>query len=271
MSAGEPQAVTKLVEVSTGAKLYTERWQIVGAAQPAQTIVCIHGLGSSSAVFYPVVKPLLSYFPDVHILAYDRAGSGLSPLPDYGGVPLSVSHMLADLDALLTVEAPTGPLVMVAHSAGTILTTRWLLKASPAVRRVTRVIFLGGPPDAPIPPEISEIRLRMAGALETAGTPSVTDSTLPLVLGRTTMASRPLAVAAVRAITLAQDGVSFGAAIRALDRDIGAGGTKIDWEALQTKFRVLAICGDEDLLVKPSDIARYLDKSPVRTLVGVGQ
>ncbi|EIW57146.1 uncharacterized protein TRAVEDRAFT_48197 [Trametes versicolor FP-101664 SS1] len=127
MSAGEPQAVTKLLEVSTGAKLYTECWQIAGAAQPTQTIVCIHGLGSSSAVFYPVVKPLLSSFPDAHILAYDRAGSGLSPLPDYGNVPLSLSHMLVDLDALVSVEAPTGPLVIVAHSAGIIVTTRWLL------------------------------------------------------------------------------------------------------------------------------------------------
>ncbi len=79
--------------------------------------------------------------------------------------------MLADLDALLAVETPTGPLVIAAHSAGTILATRWLLKASPAVQRVTRVIFIGGPPESPVPPKQSEMRLQMAGILETPGTP----------------------------------------------------------------------------------------------------
>lgn len=271
MSDVEPQAVTKFIQLPTGSKLYTERWHLASADQPSQTLICIHGLGASSGIFHPSFKPLLSLLPSAHILAYDRAGSGLSPLPDYGDTPLSLSHMLAELDALVASEVPTGPIVLVAHSAGTVLAARWLLTLSPALERVTHVIFLGGPIDVPAPPEQSEMRLRMAIILETAGPTATTDGALPLLLGKTSMSQRPLAVALLRAITISQDGAAFAAAVRAFDRDISSEGKTIDWEAIQKRFKVLAICGDEDVLVSASDVARYLDRSPVRTLSGVGQ
>ncbi|KAI9061204.1 alpha/beta-hydrolase [Trametes sanguinea] len=205
--ATTPQGTSRFITFSTRSTLYTERWH-VGAESPTLTVVCIHGLGGSSHIFYPTIQPLLSLLPHAHVLAYDRAGSALSPLPDHGGTPMSAAHMLADLDALLAIEAPTGPLVVVAHSAGTMLAARWLLTASPAVKRVTHVIFIGGPIAVPAPVEESEMRKRLAEVVESSGPCAILDSMLlPLLLGKTSIASRPLAVALVRTIGMHQDGV----------------------------------------------------------------
>ncbi|KAI0671320.1 hypothetical protein C8Q78DRAFT_1028292 [Trametes maxima] len=73
----------------------------------------------SSSLCYP-------YFL-VPMSSDDHAGSGLSPPTEYG---VSLSYMLADLDALLAAEVPTGQTVFIAHSAGTILAFWWLLTGS---------------------------------------------------------------------------------------------------------------------------------------------
>ncbi|KAI0649545.1 Alpha/Beta hydrolase protein, partial [Trametes meyenii] len=125
MSTLELQVFPKFVELSTGSRLYTERWQI-GAVNPTRTLVFLHGLGASSGLFFPTIKPLLSLLPDTHVITYDHAGAGLSPPVD-PSVSLSVSHMLADLEGLLAAEVSNGQIVLIAHSAGTILAARWLL------------------------------------------------------------------------------------------------------------------------------------------------
>ncbi|KAH9847230.1 Alpha/Beta hydrolase protein [Lenzites betulinus] len=178
--------------------------------------------------------------------------------------------MLEELDALLTVELPAGPIVLVAHSAGTILAARWLLSSFLAHQRVTHVVFIGGPLDVPTPPSQSQMRLRMADTLEKEGPSVTTDGSLLFLLGKTSMASRPLAVALIRAITLAQDRAAYGAAIRAFDKELSPDSGKIDWGTLQARYKALTIIGDEDLFVAASDVPRYLDQSVVRTIIGVG-
>ncbi|KAH9885782.1 Alpha/Beta hydrolase protein, partial [Cubamyces lactineus] len=126
MPSPEPQVSVKVVELPTGSKLHTERWH-TRVANPARTIVCLHGLGGTTNMYYPITRPLLSLLPDSHILSYDRAGSGLSPPTDYGNVPFSMAHMLADLEAFIAAEVPTGPIILVSHSMGTMIVSRWLL------------------------------------------------------------------------------------------------------------------------------------------------
>ena len=70
MTAVEPKCTTKFVELLNGVTLYTERHHL-GATAPSTTILCVHGRGSSSTTFYPIIKPILATLPTAHLLAYD--------------------------------------------------------------------------------------------------------------------------------------------------------------------------------------------------------
>lgn len=64
------------------------------------------------------------------------------------------------------------------------------------------------------------MQLQLAAAIAEMGPTAVVDDLMPMLLGATSMAERPLAVAALRAVTLAQDAKGYAAGIRALSRDI---------------------------------------------------
>lgn len=81
MTTLEPKCTTNFTELHNGVTLYTERHHLSACIAPSATILCIHGLGSSSTKFYPVIKPTLAALPTAHLLAYDRAGLGSSPTP----------------------------------------------------------------------------------------------------------------------------------------------------------------------------------------------
>ncbi|KAI0749273.1 Alpha/Beta hydrolase protein [Daedaleopsis nitida] len=231
MAEGQLQTTYKLVDLPTGVKVYTERWHHAGIDLPTETIVCVHGLGSTSTTFFPFIKPLLTLLPTAHILLYDWACSGSSPL-SLAHVTRTVSDLVADLDALVTAQVPTGRLSIVAHSAGTLLATRWLgAQAAPsALARVSHVVFTGGPLNPPVASALTDMQESMAAVVA---------------------AGRPLVVGMLRAITLAQGAAGYAAAIRAFARDLadgpeGESGGKVDWEAVRRRARVLVVNGEED-------------------------
>ena len=273
MSTVEVKSTTKLSSLPNGTTLLTQRYQVETENEiPSATIVCIHGLGSTSTTFYPIIPPLLTAFPTAHVLAYDWAGSGASPLPTArGSSHQTVSDHVADLDALISTEAPSGPLVVLAHSAGTLLASRWLLTSSAHVARVTHVVYLGGPIDVPVPASVTEMQVNMAAAIAAGGPAAVVDSLTPTLLGKTSVAERPVAVAALRAVTLSQSAEGYAGAIRAFSEDLREGAELIDWDAIQRKAKVLAVVGEEDVIVSGKDVAALLDRSTVQTILRAGQ
>ena len=271
MPPAEPQVAVKVVELPTGSKLHTERWH-TGIANPSRTILCLHGLGGTTNIYYPITRHLLSLPPDSHVLSYDRAGSGLSPLTDYGNVPFSMAHMLADLEAFIASEVSTGPIILVGHSMGTMIISRWLLTSSPALERVSHVIFIGGPMEVPVTPDQHEFRLRLADAIALGGpTAMLDDRMLPLLTGKTTTVTRPLVNALMRAIVMSQRNQAYAATIHAFAEDSLPAAGPIDWDAIQTRFKVLFLCGEEDLLVGVDRVVRLLTRSTVRIMSEIGQ
>ncbi|KAM5539254.1 hypothetical protein V8D89_007127 [Ganoderma adspersum] len=254
MSKVDIECTTKLVEVPYGVKLHTERYRH------------FHQLLS-------LIKPILTALPTAHLLTYDWAGSGSSPRPPSAS-DHAVSDHVSDLDALISAEAPSGPLVILAHSAGTHIASHWLLTGTPSahadVARVTHVIYLGGPVNPPLSPEVTMMQLDLAATITTGGPAAVVDALAPMLLGATSMAERPLAVAALRAITLAQSAEGYATAIRALSKDMGGGGAPIDWAAIQDKVKVLAVAGEEDVLLDRADIARFLNRAVVKKIARAG-
>jgi pimeloyl-ACP methyl ester carboxylesterase len=98
------------------------------------TVLLIHGLGSSSAYYSPVI-PYLSR--SIRCIAIDISGSGLSAL---GGSEQSISSILEDtvgqLDALGIKEKVT----VVGHSMGGIVASEFAACHS---QRVNGVILIG--------------------------------------------------------------------------------------------------------------------------------
>ncbi|KAI0351776.1 hypothetical protein OH77DRAFT_1563817, partial [Trametes cingulata] len=147
---------------------------------------------------------------------------------------------------------------------GTVLTARWLLTASPALQRVTHIVFLGGPVDAPAPPKHSAMRLRMAEMIESSGPFATGD-------GRCDDARTPREdVYGIAPSCCGPHSRYHDIPERCNIRRGSPEGGKIDWEALQAHFKVLSICGEEDVMASASTIATLLDKSTVRTMAGVG-
>ncbi|KAJ3019611.1 hypothetical protein NUW54_g30 [Trametes sanguinea] len=70
---------------------------------------------------------------------------------------------------------------------------------------------------------------------------------------------------------LYQDGKAYAASVRAFDRDVAPGAEEIDWEGIQASVKLLAICGEEDVMMAgTSKVAAMLSKSTIRTLNDVG-
>lgn len=268
MSHLQLKTTYKFLNTPHGTKLYTERWS-AGADTPSQTIILIHGMGSSASLFYPFIKPLLALIPNAHVIAYDWPGSGQSPLP--ASSALEVPAFISDLDALIAAEASTGPIGIVAHSAGTVVASRYVLTASPHTARISHIAYLGGPINPPFPPEVTAMQEQMAALIASGGPSVVVDDVLPMLVGKTTIAERPVAAGFVRAVTLSQSAAGYSGTILGFKKNVGSGSEPIDWATIQQKVKVLAVYGDEDLMVVGANIAGFLDKSPVKILKRVGQ
>ena len=116
------------------------------------TVLLIHGLGSSSSYFFPVIPHLA---PSIRCIAIDISGSGLSEL---GKSEQSISSIVEDaisqLDALNVKEKVT----VVGHLMGGIVASQFAVSHS---ERVNGVVLIGpvNPSDAMA--EIFEKRIRV--------------------------------------------------------------------------------------------------------------
>jgi pimeloyl-ACP methyl ester carboxylesterase len=105
------------------------------------TVILIHGLGSSSSYFLPVI-PYLT--PSIRCIAVDIAGSGLSEL---GESEQTIDSILEDVVSLLDALDIKNNVTIVGHSMGGIVASHF---AANHLNRVNGVVLIGpvNPSDA---------------------------------------------------------------------------------------------------------------------------
>ncbi|TVY44119.1 putative aminoacrylate hydrolase [Lachnellula occidentalis] len=113
--------------------------------EPAQkalaTVILIHGLGSSSSYFLPVI-PYLN--PSIRCIAIDMPGSGLSEL---GESEQTIDSIVKDVVSLLDALNVKNNVTIVGHSMGGIVASQFAVKHG---KRVNGVVLIGpvNPSDA---------------------------------------------------------------------------------------------------------------------------
>ena len=128
-------------------------------------VILVHGIASSSITFYEVI-PMLT--PNHRVIAVDILGFGQSPAPD--GCEYRLEDHVAALDATIRSLKLREPFVLVGHSLGSLISTRYAAderqgRVWTAWRRLTgrgpvaRVVLVG-PPVYVMPSEIGDPRVR---------------------------------------------------------------------------------------------------------------
>lgn len=95
-------------------------WYTSGPPEPSDappvTVIFVHGYGLAAESFYDQVDFLRASYPRVRAVLLDLRGHGSSdrvPAED-----CTVDDAADDVAAILTAQAPTGPLIIVGHSLG---------------------------------------------------------------------------------------------------------------------------------------------------------
>ncbi len=120
-------------------------------------VVLVHGIASSSVTFAKVV-PLLS--PSHRVIAVDILGFGESPAPP--DAEYTLEEHVASLDATIRSLRLKEPFVLVGHSLGSLIGTRYAAQceARPSRRRTVSRVVLVGPPIYLSPSDIGNPRVR---------------------------------------------------------------------------------------------------------------
>ncbi len=240
----------KFISLSNARSIYTERR--TASSNPTQTILFIHGLGGTADVFYPIYSTCLVELPQTTLLSYTWLGT-------VDDKPVILATLVEEIEAILFSEVPTGPIVIIAHSAGTQLATSFITSDSPVLQRVSHVVLIAGPLDLPFPDEVVAKQENLASLLATDGQQGLIDSLLSLFTGKTTMESRPLAAALVRAAAMVVHKESYAAAIRAFARGAKAP-AKYDFSKIPEHVKVLIVGGGEDTMVPPEKLQAVTGK-----------
>jgi pimeloyl-ACP methyl ester carboxylesterase len=120
-------------------------------------VVLVHGIASSSVTFAKAV-PLLS--PNHRVIAIDLLGFGESPDPPDSEYTLE--EHVASLDATLRSLKLREPFVLVGHSLGSLIITRYaaVREVRPHLRQTVSRLVLIGPPIYLSPSDIGNPRVR---------------------------------------------------------------------------------------------------------------
>lgn len=128
-------------------------YTIDGDSMARSTILFIHGLGSSSCFYHPIIPGLKS---SAYCIAFDTPGSGQSEL---GEVEQTIATITEDAIALLDALKIEKKVIVVGHSLGSIVASHLAAVYS---ERVRGVVLLGPVnPDSAMAP-VFEHRIQVA-------------------------------------------------------------------------------------------------------------
>ncbi|PGH20100.1 hypothetical protein AJ80_03668 [Polytolypa hystricis UAMH7299] len=221
------------------------------------TILFIHGLGSSSSFYYPII-PHLSQL-GFRCLALDTHGSGASA---YSGTGNSIASIAADALGLLDALDIKQDVVVVGHSMGGIIAS--YLAASDESNRFKGVVLVGPVNPNPGAAEIFSKRIQTveADGMEPMAT------TIPIAA--TGSKSTPLVHAFIRQLIISTDPQAYISLCRAI-----AEAPVPDYS--QIEIPMLLLAGDEDKSAPMEGCKMILEeyatpstKKKIVTLGGVG-
>ncbi|KFZ16783.1 hypothetical protein V502_04899 [Pseudogymnoascus sp. VKM F-4520 (FW-2644)] len=222
------------------------------------TLLFIHGLGSSSSFFQPLIPSLTSQ--GYRCLTLDTYGSGLSTYTGHGN---STASIAADVIALLDSQGITENVVVVGHSMGGIVAS--ILAAEDAVSKQQRfnAVVLIGPVNPS--PGVAEVFEKRVSIVEKDGMEPLAASIPIAATGRN---STPLVHAFIRSLLLGTSPAGYVSLCKAIAESAIPAYENI-------KVPLLIIAGAEDKSVPMDGILHIMEKyasskKELRTLEGTG-
>ncbi|KAK4986749.1 hypothetical protein LTR66_007782 [Elasticomyces elasticus] len=222
------------------------------------TLLFIHGLGSSSSFFQPLVPSLTSQ--GYRCLTFDTYGSGCSP---YTGQGNSTASIAADVLALLDSQGITENVVVIGHSMGGIVASSLAAEDSVSKQqRFNAVVLIG--PVSPSPGAAEVFRTRIS-IVEKDGMEPLAASIPSAATGSN---STPLVHAFIRALLLGTSPAGYVSLCKTIAESAIPAYEKID-------VPLLVIAGAEDKTAPMDGIEHMMEKyastkKELRTLEGAG-
>jgi len=211
-------------------------------------ILFVHGLGGTSNTFAPQTHVLKH---DCHVVAYDLAGSGRSPLPER----LTLERHVDDLDQL-AVRLGVERFYLVGHSMGTIICQHF---AARWPTRVAGMALFGAFPEPP--PAAREALRTHADNARKHGMRPIADTIVANSIAEDVRTHQPAVMAFVREAIMTQSPEGYARNCEAL-----ASTTAADLSAI--RCAVLLVTGDSDKTA-PVDTARAMAGALVDVEVAV--
>lgn len=203
-------------------------------------IVLLHAFPLSGAMW----RAELERFAHVgRVIAPDLPGFGKSKRQDAPSISLMASAVAALLDRLSAEE----PVILGGLSMGGYVAFEFVRQFPDRVR----ALGLFATRAAPDTPEARAARVKTAQKIQREGLPALAASILPRLLGRSTLASKPSLVEAVRAAMLSNDPAGVVASLQAM-----AGRNDSTPLLPSLTCPTLVVSGEEDILIPRAETER---------------
>lgn len=207
----------------------------LGNGKGPETVVFIHGLGSSMEYYMPLVQAM-KLDEKYRVVLYDFEGHGLTPTA--GAASTTIESLVEDLENLFVAKSITKA-VVVGWSIGGLVA---MLFAQHNPSAVEKLVLLGPGPN-PFPDPAVEVFTKRAAAVRAQGMDAsgVASAVVGAATSPRTQSERPVALAAVRQSLLAThpEGYAKGCFALAKSKE-----TTIRVE--QLRMPVLLVAGTDD-------------------------
>jgi pimeloyl-ACP methyl ester carboxylesterase len=224
-------------------------------------MIFIHGLGGTHEFWRPLISTArLAEKATLHL--FDFEGHGLSPTHPLSKVSIeSLADDVAGLASLAQVSQ-NNPAIVVAHSMGCIIASRFALNHPTLVKK----LILLGPPPSPLPEFVTSAIHARAQVVRASGMSAILDDVVEGDLSAETKKTNPMGVAALRLSHSSQDPESYAKACSAI-----ADAAPITLEDIAAE--TLMVTGDEDKISPPALVEAYtkrISKAKYTILPNVG-
>lgn len=202
-----------------------------------EVIVLVHGLGGSTNTWYPQAQVLKR---DLHVIAFDLAGSGRTPVRD----DITIASHVEDLREIVRQTGATH-VHLAGHSMGTIICQHFAAAYADQVASLALIGVFAAPPDA----ARGALRDR-AAKVRAEGMRGIADAIVTGGTSDDTRTNQPAAAAFVRESIMAQPAEGYARNCEALAEVRSA-------ELSAIACPTLLMTGDQDRTAPP-DVGRAL-------------